>query len=114
MILRIVLRMSFLAALAVVGWIFSRAEHRKVQPTSPEAIRLPQAISVLFGNFRADGVSNIRGVILQSFIYVMTPIFTLMVLGTISQYTAAQIMGITATILLMIWVMHYMVKRGRS
>lgn len=112
MISRIILPLSVLATLSVAGWLYGRKEHRTVHAGSPEAIRLPWAISVLFGNPRPDGVCNVRGVLLQGFIYMTIPIFTLMVLGMVSHNTVIWWMGITSIVGVVLGIMHSIARRG--
>ena len=81
--------MNWSGALIVVlfcglTWYLGYSMHVTCLPSSPEAIRLLRLIGVFFGSLRADGVLNLRGVIMQLTVYSLGPLFSLWAAGVMN------------------------------
>ncbi len=99
--------------IAIVFWLVSFSEHAKVSPGNSDAIRLPRHLGILFGSSRTDGVLNVRGVGIQVFWYVMTPIYTLYIFNVIPLRAVAYALIIPGVLITMLFLCAYIQSKKR-
>jgi hypothetical protein len=82
-----------LSLCAFFGW-FGYYSHRRVNPSSRDAIRVPRAIAILFFDFRSDGVLSVSGVMCQLIMYVGVPFVVVLTTGDIGFLTFDRLVAI--------------------
>lgn len=104
----VVLPLSFILFIAIISWRYASIRHRRVTPSSREAIKLPSVIGVWFSGLHPRSDFDIRGVLLQILvIYGLTPVLSLMYLGGISRQIAANCVKAIFVIVVIIGIIHF-------
>lgn len=81
------LRLGMLLILATLGWWAAYIDHKNTSSSSWEAVYLPRIVGILFGGLWWRNPFNIRGIVLQLLIYIVTFVVVLSTFGIISPNT---------------------------
>jgi len=111
MLWRLLLRELILLIVALSAWFTGLFWHKGCSETSSEAVHAPFYVSMLFGVFQPNGVLHFRGILIQLFAYVITPIFTLMIFNIISSETAIRIFGWAGVLLALVSIVFLWLRR---
>lgn len=94
----------FALMVAFLSWRVSLNRHKRITPSSPEAVWLPYIVGLLFGGYwlRHNDYYDIRGVLLQLLVYALTPLWVLYNLKLLSQEMVTYGSRCTIAIILLI------------
>jgi hypothetical protein len=102
-----ILSIGTMLIVAILGWWAAYLDHKKTSSSSWEAVYLPRIVGVLFGGLWWRNPFNIRGLVLQLLVYIVTLALILSTFGFISSITRGRCVGITSIVLSIMGLAYY-------
>ena len=106
--------LCIVGAFVGVLWLVGYDLHKKCSLSSPEAIRLPRIVGILFGRFQSEDVVSIRGIAAQLWACISWPVIGLQVMGIVSREQAVAWFGWSSAIPALLVLVVILRKRKRK